>query len=1121
MFYLTNSDDIKTVIDKLTTYSILWLDTEIADWKTPNPKLSLIQILGKFNDINGENVYLLDVLNKPELATYFIKQIMGNSGIEKVFHNASFDVRYLGGKELVNNVTCTYQIAQKIGKKRLSTTNLKLKTLAVELCNFSQTEIENEQQSDWGKRPLTPKQLKYAKMDVVYLAYVHEKLLTIKGANNMFQNLFAKKKNIDEIKQGYKLSDKYEVIKKIGEGGFGATFLVRDINSNIEKNYVAKAQRLGDDPKKNQYLLDKFKQEAKALQSLGNHGQIPEVYDFFEFQGNFYLIQQYIDGETLEQFLDESDFEIKQAIDIILSLLEIVEFIHEQNIIHRDIKPENIIIRSTGDKKPVLIDFGIIKNVENADLIKTGTIIGTTLYAPLEQGSGKTIFASDLYSLGMVSLGLITKSKTSINELYKLKVKYQKPTNFDVENYQIDFDYFFSHHKEIPESLKPWLQKSLQLLTENRYSKAKNMREDLLKISHQLPIKINLNFSIKLIKLSYECPRLFYLGHQKQVDTNWIKDEHLSEISKYFSQLMIDFVIKFNTNEEFSKVFDPENLDINNLSQEIQTILYKVSFYPFLDQTGSQKAVILQETWQFLTQVIKLWSSVLVNNRKYYQITELIKQTFIRDDSFNNLILYEKEKQALIFIELEFNQSLETEATLAQIALVSHKLSQKLTLKSVNYVVLPSLKTVTYSWPQIEETITKISQEKSEQIQQWLKGKRELIPATNQEQFCHICPQETTCKKMFLSAKKTEIKKPVQFTLSPVEISQKEPINSQEIGENLVKVLNSFGINVNYQGSIIAPSFIRIKLKPELGVKVVSIINKSSDLQVQLGLQSPPLIQPQAGFISVDIPRQNRETAYFEQYLSHQENCQITDSLKIAIGVNLEGKLIEADLTDPNTCHFLIAGTTGSGKSEFLRALLLSLLVRYSYQDLKVILVDPKRVTFPEFEAISWLYHPIIKEEEPAINLMQELVEEMENRYKILEQNKCNNIKTYNQKNSTQKIPHLVCIFDEYADFMAEKKTAQLLETSIKRLGAKARAAGIHLIIATQRPEAKIITPLIRSNLPGRVSLLTKAASESEMMLGSGQKMAAQLLGKGDLLYPNGTTIERLQSLFANNFELK
>ena len=351
------------------------------------------------------------------------------------------------------------------------------------------------------------------------------------------------------------------------------------------------------------------------------------------------------------------------------------------------------------------------------------------------------------------------------------------------------------------------------------------------------------------------------------------------------------------------------------------------------------------------------------------------------------------------------------------------------------------------------------------------------------------------------------------------KIPKEDFVNADAIGEELVTTLQSFGIKVNLIEAVVAPSFIRVKIKPQSGVKVISIIKLSADLQVQLGLENPPLIATQAGYVSVDLPNPDRKAALFDDYLKPQKLPE-TASVKIAIGVNLEGKLVEADLSDPNTCHFLVGGTTGSGKSEFLRSQLLSLLIRYSPQQLKIALVDPKRVTFPEFEKMPWLYSSVVKDSEDAIELMDKLVSEMEYRYECFEKTRCADLGSYNQR-SDKPLPRIVCIFDEYADFMAEKESRSALEQSIKRLGAMARAAGIHLIIATQRPEARVVTPIIRSNLPGRVALRTASEADSRIVLGGKENAAAYLLGKGDLLYQVGAKLQRLQSLYAKNIDLK
>ncbi|MFM7371864.1 MAG: cell division protein FtsK, partial [Sphaerospermopsis kisseleviana] len=196
MHYLTKDAEIYQQISQISRHKTLWIDTEIADWNTPYPRLSLIQVLADTTDLTGESALIFDVLDKPDLIHYFINQIMVKSEIAKVFHNSGFDVKYLG-KNLAQNIICTYQLSRKITREKLQVSNLKLKTLAVELCHFSDVDVE-EGTSDWGKRPLTQKQLNYAAMDTVYLAAVHRRLLQIyqpEAINEIFNMVNNKSEN--------------------------------------------------------------------------------------------------------------------------------------------------------------------------------------------------------------------------------------------------------------------------------------------------------------------------------------------------------------------------------------------------------------------------------------------------------------------------------------------------------------------------------------------------------------------------------------------------------------------------------------------------------------------------------------------------------------------------------------------------------------------------------------------------------------------------------------------------------------------------------------------------------------------------------------------------------------
>jgi len=515
---------------------------------------------------------------------------------------------------------------------------------------------------------------------------------------------------------------------------------------------------------------------------------------------------------------------------------------------------------------------------------------------------------------------------------------------------------------------------------------------------------------------------------------------------------------------------------------------------------------------------------------------------------FDSLV-YDFAHHRLCVVEYKTYQSPDPSAQLAQVALYSYMLRERVgvPIDSAVYSVLPDWQEQVYSWKQLEDTVHQLIPQKLMQIRDWLAwqpNQGEPPPEALQAKLCDMCPQRKKCQVYFTApSNSASVSPPVQDADSPpATSSQEQTIPSSEpdqktskpehhpspgeasspeveaIATHLVRTLESFGVGVDLQGVALAPAFLRVKLKPQLGVKVNSILRLRDDLRVQLGLMAPPMIAPQAGYVSVDLPRPDRQSALFERYIQPQ-SLPPTDPVHIAIGVDLEGNLMEADLSDPNTCHFLVGGTTGSGKSEFLRSLLLSLLKRHSPKHLQIALVDPKRVTFPEFEEIPWLREPIVKDTEGAITLMDSLMDEMDQRYRRFEQSRCADLSRYNQKASVP-LPRIVCIFDEYADFMAEKESRTAIEQSIKRLGAMARAAGIHLIIATQRPDAQVVTPLIRSNLPGRVALKTASEADSAIILGGKQGEAVNLLGKGDLLYLKGAQLLRLQSLFAPIIEL-
>ncbi|WP_414579060.1 ribonuclease D [Anabaena sp. CCY 9402-a] len=216
MPYLSDASAIRAIVADYTQATTLWMDTEVAEYKSRNPRLSLIQVLDDPLDMSGDRVYLLDVLNQPDVVADFIEQIMLNPVIEKVFHNASYDLKFLGNKQ-AKNITCTLELAKTIPYYILPLPNYQLKTLATELCNFNYID-KQAQSSNWGIRPLSEEQIEYAYLDCIYLAQIHQSLLELQLASNpdpISEDLTVIGKRFNQIEEQWQLlNSEYEHLKE-------------------------------------------------------------------------------------------------------------------------------------------------------------------------------------------------------------------------------------------------------------------------------------------------------------------------------------------------------------------------------------------------------------------------------------------------------------------------------------------------------------------------------------------------------------------------------------------------------------------------------------------------------------------------------------------------------------------------------------------------------------------------------------------------------------------------------------------------------------------------------------------------------------------------------------------
>lgn len=341
------------------------------------------------------------------------------------------------------------------------------------------------------------------------------------------------------------------------------------------------------------------------------------------------------------------------------------------------------------------------------------------------------------------------------------------------------------------------------------------------------------------------------------------------------------------------------------------------------------------------------------------------------------------------------------------------------------------------------------------------------------------------------------------------------------LGNAIIRVLNNFNIDASLVGQpAVGPSFVRYSLKPGRAVGVKKILNAADDVGVQLGIPSP-MIELEDGVLVVDVPRaDDRETVPFARVREALAGFDPTrGSSEIPLGVDLNNRLRSVDLAASESPHILVAGTAGSGKTEWLRSAVAALLLSNTPSTLRLVLIDPKRTAFGDLAGSPFLLHSSALLHPPDASVTQQLdklIEEMETRYREFQAKGVDDLIAYRQR-PHEYMPRIVCFIDEFADLMADGRERKLLEDRVVRLGAKARAAGIHLILATQHPDAKTVTGRLQANLSVRVCLRTTTWQQS--MVALKRRGGERLLGKGDLFFSQGDRLWRLQSPYLNDAE--
>jgi len=384
--------------------------------------------------------------------------------------------------------------------------------------------------------------------------------------------------------------------------------------------------------------------------------------------------------------------------------------------------------------------------------------------------------------------------------------------------------------------------------------------------------------------------------------------------------------------------------------------------------------------------------------------------------------------------------------------------------------------------------------------------------------------------KLLAGIEKGKVEKPKNFKLPSVNFLQKAPKTAKNVDESelddkighLIEKLAHFKIDGDVVRTYAGPVVSTFEFKPAANVKVSKILNLQDDLAMALSAETIRIQAPIPGkdVVGIEIPNDTVDTIYLREILDDKLFQDSSSPLTMALGKDIVGKPFVTDLK--KLPHLLIAGTTGSGKSVGINAMILSLLYKNSPDQLRLLMIDPKMLEFSTYNDIPHLLTPVITKPKQAIAALNNMVAEMERRYELMADTRTKNIENYNEKikkTGGEHLPYIVVIIDELADLMMT--SGKDVEISIARLAQKSRACGIHLIVATQRPSVDVVTGLIKANLPSRISYRVGQKIDSKIILD--QMGAESLLGRGDMLFtpPGSTGLVRLHAPWATEDEIE
>ncbi|EFX3616576.1 cell division protein FtsK, partial [Campylobacter jejuni] len=669
-----------------------------------------------------------------------------------------------------------------------------------------------------------------------------------------------------------------------------------------------------------------------------------------------------------------------------------------------------------------------------------------------------------------------------------------------------------------------------QIIKDSNINASKNSittaKENFEKLKNQI-----LDETIEIDKQSLKESRSFVYEHSQQVrnfaqkaskmsisldeDFNFISEEEVDMIpERFLKPKKLEDIKQIDTNKNLDEPsYKRKNIEIPVSKQEVKPKI-------FTKELELRENLIKKEK---LEQEYKAYQNEILENKVKQEIKKLEEYDAINSSDIIEGNKYSFNSPKTIKTETEesnkINENKNPDKTdnIFEFAPIveelNHPYIEPIPIKNINEIVIEEKNTLDF----IQNTETKIDDKKTND--QEIKLQKAVLAkeiAINQALLREI--------------EQGEVEKPKDFTLPPLDFlanpkEHRQEINESEIDKkiyNLLEKLRRFKIGGDVISTYVGPVVTTFEFRPSADVKVSRILNLQDDLTMALMAKSIRIQAPIPGkdVVGIEVPNDEIQTIYLREILQSEVFKNAKSPLTIALGKDIVGNAFVTDLK--KLPHLLIAGTTGSGKSVGINSMLLSLLYRNSPKTLRLMMIDPKMLEFSIYNDIPHLLTPVITDPKKAVNALSNMVAEMERRYRLMADAKTKNIENYNEKMKElgeEELPFIVVIIDELADLMMT--AGKDVEFYIGRLAQMARASGIHLIVATQRPSVDVVTGLIKANLPSRISYKVGQKIDSKVILDA--MGAESLLGRGDCLFtpPGTSSIVRLHAPFASEFEIE